>query len=155
MGVFCKISRELKGQLDMPKICAHFIVLSRVPNLHNPFKRGRKKKYTYRSIGVNLDGLHSQSRNLRNILILSLTFLLLQLEGNTTDGTALNTLHQVGGETGNLVAETLGGNDGHLVANLLVDLEVEGETGIVLFNNDSGGLLDGFSSNTTLEYIHI
>lgn len=38
-----------------------------------------------------------QSRDLGNVLILALSLLLLELEGDTTDGTALDTLHQVGG----------------------------------------------------------
>lgn len=43
-----------------------------------------------------------ESRDLRNVLILALTLLLLKLEGDTTDGTTLNSLHQVGGVAGNL-----------------------------------------------------
>lgn len=43
-----------------------------------------------------------ESRDLRNVLILALTLLLLQLEGNTTDGTTLDALHQVRGVAGNL-----------------------------------------------------
>ena len=43
-----------------------------------------------------------QSRDLRNVLILALTLLLLKLEGDTTDGSTLDTLHQVGGVAGNL-----------------------------------------------------
>lgn len=43
-----------------------------------------------------------QGRNLRDVLILALTLLFLELEGDTTDGTALDTLHQVGGISGNL-----------------------------------------------------
>lgn len=43
-----------------------------------------------------------ESRNLRNVLILALTLLLLQLEGDTADRTTLDTLHQVGGVAGNL-----------------------------------------------------
>ncbi len=62
----------------------------------------------------------------------------------------MNTLHEMGGETSNLVAQTLGCNNGNLIGNLLVGLEVEGETGVVLFNNDTSSLLDGFSSDTTL-----
>lgn len=43
-----------------------------------------------------------QSRDLGNVLILALTLLLLKLEGDTADGTTLDTLHQVGGVTSNL-----------------------------------------------------
>jgi hypothetical protein len=41
-----------------------------------------------------------QSRDLGNVLILALSLLLLELEGDTTDGTTLDTLHQVGGVAG-------------------------------------------------------
>lgn len=43
-----------------------------------------------------------KSRDLRNELILALTLLFLKLEGDTTDGSTLNTLHQMGGVAGNL-----------------------------------------------------
>lgn len=43
-----------------------------------------------------------ESRDLRNVLVLALTLLLLKLEGDTTDGSSLNSLHQVGGVTSNL-----------------------------------------------------
>lgn len=43
-----------------------------------------------------------QSRDLGNVLILALTLLLLKLEGDTTNRTTLNTLHQMGGISGNL-----------------------------------------------------
>jgi hypothetical protein len=58
-------------------------------------------------LGVLVDGDGTllrvvQSRNLGDVLILALTLLFLKLEGDTTDGTALDTLHQMGGEAGNL-----------------------------------------------------
>lgn len=43
-----------------------------------------------------------ESRDLGDVLILALTLLFLELEGDTTDGSTLNTLHQVGGVAGNL-----------------------------------------------------
>lgn len=48
-----------------------------------------------------------------------------------------------------LVAETLGCNNGNLVADALVGLEVEGELGVVPLNDDLGGLLDGLGTDTT------
>jgi len=48
----------------------------------------------------------------------------LKLEGDTANGSLLNTLHEVSGETGNLVAETLRGDDGNLVADLLVGVAI-------------------------------
>ena len=48
-----------------------------------------------------------------------------------------------------LVAETLGGNDGNLIADSLVGLEIEGQLGVVTLNDDLGGLLDGLGTNAT------
>ena len=112
-----------------------------------------------------------ESRDLGDVLILALSLLLLQLEGDTTDGSSLNTLHQVcsvagnlceeklGFETGcsrkwlegvaDLVAQALGRNDGDLIADSLVGLEVQGELGVVPLNDDLGGLLDGLCANAT------
>jgi len=56
----------------------------------------------------------------RTVVVLALSLLLLKLEGDTANGSLLNTLHEMGSETSNLVAETLRGDDGNLVADLLV-----------------------------------
>lgn len=113
-----------------------------------------------------------KSGHLGDVLVLALTLLLLELEGDTADGTLLNTLHQVGGVTGNLstgsqlddsqeqcssragkrthlVAEALGSNNGDLIADTLVGLEVQGELGVVPLNDDLGGLLDSLGANAT------
>jgi len=69
-----------------------------------------------------------ESGDLGNVLILALTLLLLKLEGDTADGTTLDTLHQVGGVAGNLVAEALGSNDGNLIANTFIfSLSITGQ----------------------------
>ena len=90
-----------------------------------------------------------EGRDLGDVLILALTLLLLELEGDAADGTTLNALHQMGGVAGNLVAEALGGNDGNLIADALVGLEVEGQAGVVTLNDDLGGLLDGLGTDAT------
>jgi len=62
------------------------------------------------AVDLELSGLalaEVESRNLGDVLILSLTLLFLELEGDTTDGTTLDTLHQMCGVTSNLVAESL------------------------------------------------
>jgi hypothetical protein len=108
--------------------------------------------------------------DLGDVLILALTLLFLELEGDTADGTTLDTLHQMCCVSGDLVPETLGGDDGnlvpvvsklfiplpqlpyvqpHLIANPLVGLEVERQLGVVPLNDDLGGLLDGLCSNAT------
>jgi hypothetical protein len=109
-----------------------------------------------------------EGRNFGDVLILSLTLLFLKLEGDTTDRTTLNTLHQMCCVTGNLiigtvsfrpehscnipsylVAETLRGNDCNFIADSLVGLEIEGQLRVVSLNDDLGGLLDGLGTNAT------
>ena len=51
-----------------------------------------------------------------------------------------------------LITKTLRSNDGNLIANTLVGLEVEGEFGVVAFDNDLGRFLDGLRANSTLQY---
>lgn len=116
--------------------------------------------------------------DLGDVLVLALTLLLLQLEGDAADGATLNALHQVGSVAGNLsragkflspkrqtfiplwpataesspaylVAQTLRGNNGDLIADALVGLEVQGELGVVPLNDDLGGLLNGLGANAT------
>jgi hypothetical protein len=55
-----------------------------------------------------------ESGDLGDVLILALTLLFLELEGDTADGTTLDTLHQMCGVSGDLVPETLGSDDGNL-----------------------------------------
>ena len=48
-----------------------------------------------------------------------------------------------------LVAKTLGCNDGNLIADSLVGLEVEGQLGVVSLDDDLGGLLDSLGADAT------
>lgn len=92
-------------------------------------------------IDIELAGLglgNIQSGNLRNVLILALTLLLLQLERDTADRATLDTLHKVGGVTSNLVAKALGGNDSDLIAKTLVGLKVERQLGVVALDVPEG-----------------
>jgi hypothetical protein len=126
-------------------------------------------------INVELAGLglgDIESGDLRNVLILALTLLLLKLEGDTADGTTLDALHQVGGVTSDLekkilsqnwrslngrcrcigshlVAKTLGSNDGDLITDTLVGLEVEGQLGVVTLDDDLSGALDCLGTDAT------
>jgi len=90
-----------------------------------------------------------ESRNFGDVLILSLSLFFLELEGDTTDRTTLNALHQMCSITGNLVAKTLRGNDGNFIADSLVCLEIEGQLGVVSLDDDLGGLLNGLGSDAT------
>ena len=53
--------------------------------------------------GAGVAGSVVESGDLRDVLILALTLLFLELEGDTADGTTLDTLHQVGGVSGDLI----------------------------------------------------
>ena len=68
---------------------------------------------THLGIGVDLEagGRGVERGDLRDVVVLALTLLLLQLERDTTDGPALDALHQMGGEARDLVAQALRGDD--------------------------------------------
>lgn len=105
-------------------------------------------------LGVNLQltvGVRQvQSGNLWDVLVLSLTLLLLQLEGDTTNRTLLDSLHQVSGVTSNLVSESLGLDLSDLAGQSLVGLEVQGQLRVKSLDQNLRGSLDSLSSNTTL-----
>jgi hypothetical protein len=105
--------------------------------------QGLKKLVGFR---INLNNRGIQGRELGDKVVTTFTLLFLKLEGDTGNRATGDTLHQMGGETSNLVAKTLGLNDGDLVKDLLVDLEIKSKTRIVLFNNDTRGLLDSLGS---------
>ena len=113
-------------------------------------KRRMETTGTYHGICVDLDLLDLESGYFGHVVILALTLLFLELEGDTTDGTTLDTLHEVGGVAGNLVAEALGGDDGHLAANLLVGLEVQRQARVILLDEDAGCSLHGFRADAAL-----
>lgn len=153
-------------------------------------------------VDVELAGLglgKVERRDLGHVLVLALTLLLLELEGDTSYGPALDALHEMGGVAGNLavqfhvsplhpplfgycslsepvnladlVPEALRRDDGDLIADLLVGLEIEREAGIycearvrqfrntpsssptslrtVPLNDDLGGLFDRLGTNAT------
>ena len=101
-------------------------------------------------VNIDLDGLGVEGGHVGHPVVAALALLLLQLEGDTADGTLLDTPHQVSGEAGNLVAKALCGDQGDLINNPLVGLEVEGEAGVVLLNHHTGSLLDGLCPDTAL-----
>lgn len=105
-------------------------------------------------VGVNLEAAGSrgvEGRDLGHVLVLALTLLLLQLERDAADGTTLDTLHEVGGETGNLVAQTLRGDDGDLIDDALVLVEVDvRKTRVVLLDEHARGTLGSLGANSTL-----
>jgi hypothetical protein len=54
------------------------------------------------------------------------------------------------GKASNLVPQTLGGDDGNLLRNLLVGLEIIGKASVVLLHQNPSRLLHGLGPHTTL-----
>lgn len=105
-------------------------------------------------VRVNLERSHRwvKRRHLGHVLILALTLLLLELERDATNRAALDTPHEVGRETSNLVAETLRGHNGHLIDHLLVGVEVHRvEARVVLLNENTSCALGSLGADATLQ----
>lgn len=51
--------------------------------------------------------------------------------------------------TSNLVSHSLGLDDGDIIDDSLVDVEILGKFSVVLLNDSSGGSLDGLGSDST------
>ena len=66
-----------------------------------------EKEGAYLGVGIDLQGVDGdvESGDLGDVVVLALALLLLELEGDTADGALLDTLHQVGRETSDLVAK--------------------------------------------------
>jgi hypothetical protein len=84
-----------------------------------------------------------------DVVILSLSFLFLQLERDSSNGSSLNSSHQVSGESSDFVSQSLRWDDRDFVTDLLVGVEIESESGVELLDNYSRGSLDGFSTNSS------
>jgi hypothetical protein len=100
---------------------------------------------------VNLNVGNGKSGLLRDDVHAALALLLLKTQGNTTNGATGNTLHGVGDVSSNLVAQALGGNNGDLVAKLLVHVEIVTELSVPLLDDGASGFLDCLGANTTLQ----
>jgi len=79
----------------------------------------------------------------------SLSFFFLDLQGNTSDGSLLDSLHQVSSKSCNLVTESLGRDLSDFGEDLLVEVEVVGELAEVMLDESLSGSLDCFSSDST------
>lgn len=104
----------------------------------------------YLGVRVDLDPLDGELRDLRNVLVLPLSLLLLQLEGDAADGALLNALHQVRREAGNLVAQPLRRDHRDLIAQTLVRVEVERKARVVFLDQLARRPLCRLGSNTAL-----
>ena len=54
----------------------------------------------------------------------------------------------MGGKSSNLVAHAFGGGDGDFVNDTFVGVKVECETGVVLLDNGTCGLLNGLGTDS-------
>ena len=72
-----------------------------------------------------------------NEIHLSFTFLFLESERDTSDGTDLNSLHEMGGETGNFVSKSLGLDNSDIINNSLVSMEIDGKPEIKVRKRDN------------------
>jgi len=109
-------------------------------------------------LGVSIDvqsGTGVKCRDGRNVVVLSLSLLLLELEGDATNRALLDTLHQVRGEAGDFVAQALGRDFSNLIDDALVGVEVEGEAGVVLFDEYTGGALCRLRTNSSLNALSV
>ncbi len=77
---------------------------------------------------VNSDVLEFEFGFLRNVLHLSFSLFLLQFEGDTSDGAGLNSSHESGGVSGNLVSNSLGGDNSDIIKGSFVVMEVGGHS---------------------------
>ena len=127
------------------------------------------------SVVASIDAVDLNLGALGNEIHLSLALFLLETKRDTSDGSLLNSLHQVSGETSNLVAESLCLDLADVIDDPLVDMEVVGQPirrerqktrqnvkvspndeisvyllAIVLFDECPGGSLDGLGSNSSL-----
>ena len=62
----------------------------------------------------------------------------------------LDALHEMGDITSDSVTQSLRRDDSYLICQSFVGLEVQGETRVVLLDDDAGRLLDGLCPNTNL-----
>ena len=59
------------------------------------------------------------------------------------------------GESGDLVPQSFAGDDGHLLGDPFVGMEVRAQLGVVFLYNHSGGLLHGLGANATHFYRYL
>eukprot|EP00470_Lotharella_oceanica_P009947 CAMPEP_0170183274 /NCGR_PEP_ID=MMETSP0040_2-20121228/30188_1 /TAXON_ID=641309 /ORGANISM="Lotharella oceanica, Strain CCMP622" /LENGTH=145 /DNA_ID=CAMNT_0010428953 /DNA_START=167 /DNA_END=604 /DNA_ORIENTATION=+ len=101
------------------------------------------------SILVNLDIVGINLRDFREGIHSALPLIFEELEGDAPDGTGLDALHQVGGESSNFVSEALRRHRSDFFNNTLVGVEVQRKALVVLLNNLARGPLDKLRANAT------
>lgn len=99
-------------------------------------------------VGVDLDGFLLQGRNFWNKVQSSFSFFFLQFQRDTTDRSLGNATHQMRCVSSDLIAHALGGEDGNIVDNTLVGVEVHRQAGVVLLDDRTSRFLYCFGSYT-------
>ena len=98
-------------------------------------------------LGVDLQDVQLEGRHVWNVIVSSLSLFLLQLDRNASNRGPLQPLHEVGDEASNLVPRGLVRDESHFFDDPLVDVEVQGQLGVVLLDDDPGGLLDSLGAD--------
>jgi len=80
---------------------------------------------------------------------LSFSFFFLKSKRDSSDWSSFDSLHKMTGITSNLVSHSLGLDDGDIIDDSLVDVEILGQFTVVLLDDSSGGSLDGLGSYST------
>jgi hypothetical protein len=120
--------------------------------LHHPRKLGHVQVcQQLDGLAVHLDHVRLDRRLLGHEVHAPLALLLLQLQRDAAHGAALDALHQVRREPRNLVAQPLRRDDGHLLRNLLVGLEVQSHARVVPLDHHPRRLLHGLRPHTPLQ----
>jgi hypothetical protein len=72
-----------------------------------------RKGWTYLCLLIDFKRCRSyvESGYFWDVVIFPLSFFFLEFEGDATDGSTLDTFHEMGGEAGDFVTEAFGGDD--------------------------------------------
>lgn len=95
---------------------------------------------------VHSDRSRVNKRLLRDDLHLTLTLLLLELQRNASHRSLLNSLHERCDKSGDLVPQSLRGDNGNLLSDLLVNLEVQSQLLVVSLDDLTSCSLYGLGS---------
>lgn len=122
---------------------------------------------------IDLNDVLFKGGHVRDVVVATFTFLLLELDGDSTHLGVTEAFHQMsdeattrnklffhldiravqmnGSSPSNLVSQWLCRDDCDFLNNALVGVEVDGQSSVVFLDNDFGGLFDGFGANATLK----
>ncbi|CAH0365918.1 unnamed protein product, partial [Pelagomonas calceolata] len=101
-------------------------------------------------VRVDLHKVLVDGRDLGDEVHASFALLLLELERDAADRAARDALHEVRHEARDFVAHALRRDDGDLVTNPLVRVEVDAEPRVVLLDDDARRLLDRLRADAHL-----